>query len=616
MVLNLARKWRSRQFETVIGQHLPIRMLKNSLYAQQFFPVYLFAGLRGCGKTTTARIFAAAVNCAQHANFCKEPTKYVIPCLSCHSCTAFANGNHPDFIEIDAASHTGVDNVRAIIEAASLLPVLGTKKIYLIDEAHMLSKAAFNALLKILEEPPVSVLFLLATTESSKIIDTVRSRCFQLFFKPIAIDELTQHLAYVCQQENIAINPEALTLIARASEGSARDALNIVERIRFADKGSTLATIQEILGFIDDTIVLQLLLAVFTKNHDAVTRTLTILCSSTPSVALWKKIIECLRGLIWFHQGHILPELAAYQTELQELKSHTTMPKIITMLELFYTHEQSFVRTTQPSILLETLLLKLLFDVPEKPQISAAPQRRISEQPTAVLGGTKNTPVQTIAPTYAPKPLPLATTQNLNQAVDTTLIPNDATPTDQYASKQDHQSEPWHHFLDSIESLKDPLISSIFKQATVEPLTATGHVQITFPQQLVFFNDWLEKSRNLWEPILHKVIGNHAKLLWSFNQAIAIKETKVFTSPESPAPEIIKPSESAPQQPKPQPAPTRFNANPYGKTTKRYLSESRVQPQGPQAKLLLKVFSGTLTIVQQQYTPPSLLNKEQEPTHE
>ena len=156
--LNLARKWRSRDFDHIIGQDLSVRILKNSLYLDHFFPVYLFAGQRGCGKTTTARVFASAINCEQFEQFRKQPKKHIVPCLACASCIAMLEGKHPDFIEMDAASHTGVDNIRSIIDASSLLPLMGRKKIYLIDEAHMLSKAAFNAFLKILEEPPASVL--------------------------------------------------------------------------------------------------------------------------------------------------------------------------------------------------------------------------------------------------------------------------------------------------------------------------------------------------------------------------------------------------------------------------------------------------------------------------
>ena len=191
--LNLARKLRPKNFDQIVGQSLSVRILKNGLYLNTFFPVYLFSGQRGCGKTTSARVFAAAINCQKLSDFQGNP-KQPIPCYECNSCINMVAGKHPDFIEIDAASHTGVDNVRQIIESSSFMPLMGRKKIYLIDEAHMLSKAAFNAFLKILEEPPATVLFILATTDIQRIIDTVRSRCFQIFFSSIAEVDLVNYL--------------------------------------------------------------------------------------------------------------------------------------------------------------------------------------------------------------------------------------------------------------------------------------------------------------------------------------------------------------------------------------------------------------------------------------
>jgi len=219
VTLNLARKWRSKQFNEIVGQELSVRILKNSLYKDKLFPVYLFSGQHGCGKTTTARVFAAAVNCEKLPEFRKAPQNVTLPCLACVSCTAMSKGQHPDFIEIDAASNTGVDNIRQIIDASALLPVMGTKKIYLIDEAHMLSKAAFNAFLKIMEEPPSSVLFVLATTDAQKIPE---SRCFQLLFDPVETSLLMGHLKFICEQESIAYEGTALSLIVRESAGSVR----------------------------------------------------------------------------------------------------------------------------------------------------------------------------------------------------------------------------------------------------------------------------------------------------------------------------------------------------------------------------------------------------------
>ncbi|HEB41719.1 MAG TPA: DNA polymerase III subunit gamma/tau, partial [Candidatus Dependentiae bacterium] len=262
ITLNLARKWRSQDFDHIIGQDLLIRMLKNSLYIGQYFPVYLFSGQRGCGKTTTARVFASALNCKRLAEFRKEPKNISIPCLTCDSCCAMREGKHPDFIEIDAASHTGVDNVRHIIESSSLLPLMGQKKIYLIDETHMLSKSAFNALLKILEEPPSSALFILATTNLDKIIDTVRSRCFQLFFAPVDQRPLLKHLNSICKQEGITCKTAALELIVSQTEGSVRDALNLLEQVRFSSSVVTKDAVLKVLGHIDDKQLINMLEAV------------------------------------------------------------------------------------------------------------------------------------------------------------------------------------------------------------------------------------------------------------------------------------------------------------------------------------------------------------------
>ena len=208
--LNLARKWRPENFDQIIGQDIPIRMLKNGLYLKKFFPVYLFAGQRGCGKTTSARVFGAAINCENLELFQKNPKENSLPCLKCNSCQSMLQANHPDFIEIDAASHTGVENVRNILEACSYMPIFGRKKIYLIDEAHMLSKAAFNAFLKILEEPPSSVLFILATTELQKFPQTVLSRCFQIAFKAVDNNSIKKRLKRGQSQiaYNLTLTPE------------------------------------------------------------------------------------------------------------------------------------------------------------------------------------------------------------------------------------------------------------------------------------------------------------------------------------------------------------------------------------------------------------------------
>src|SRR6185503_16129094 len=243
-----ARLWRPTTFDAVVGQEIPVRMLKNALYKNRFFPVYLFAGQHGCGKTSIARIFATALNCTSLPSWQADPQRLGIPCQSCLSCKQMSENKHPDFIEIDAASHTGVDDVRTILEASFYLPLLGLKKIYLIDEAHMLSKSAFNAFLKILEEPPASVLFMLATTDIQKIPETIRSRCFHIFLDPLPGPFLEAHLEKICTAHQLSVEREALSLIVRETSGSARDAINLLEKIRFYDTTVTKEAMLTILG--------------------------------------------------------------------------------------------------------------------------------------------------------------------------------------------------------------------------------------------------------------------------------------------------------------------------------------------------------------------------------
>lgn len=268
MSLNLARKWRSKNFEDIVGQDIIIKLLKNSLYKNIIFPSYLLSGMRGTGKTTIARVFAAALNCKLIEQFQIDPLNYKIPCLLCDSCIAMNKNNHPDFMEIDAASNTGVDNIRNIIETASFMPILGTRKIYLIDEAHMLSKAAFNALLKILEEPNFNIVFILATTEYNKIIDTIRSRSFQLIFDPIDKDSIIKQLEIICKNEDIKYDLKGLEFLAEESQGSLRDAINLLEKIRLYDVVIDENNISMILNYPSKNDLENLFLSLFNSNFN------------------------------------------------------------------------------------------------------------------------------------------------------------------------------------------------------------------------------------------------------------------------------------------------------------------------------------------------------------
>ncbi len=225
--LVLARKYRPSSFDDLIGQEPMVRTLTNAFALNRIHQAYILTGVRGVGKTTTARIIARALNCVG-ADGSGGPTPD--PCGTCANCVAILADRHPDVQEMDAASRTGVDDMREVIEATRFRPMQARTKVFIIDEVHMLSKAAFNGLLKTLEEPPEHVKFLFATTEIEKVPVTVRSRCQRFDLRRIEPERMVAHLASICAKEGVDIAPDALGLIARAAEGSVRDALSLLDQ--------------------------------------------------------------------------------------------------------------------------------------------------------------------------------------------------------------------------------------------------------------------------------------------------------------------------------------------------------------------------------------------------
>ncbi|MCZ8017487.1 DNA polymerase III subunit gamma/tau [Novosphingobium sp.] len=251
----LARKYRSQTFAELIGQDAMVQTLANAIKRDRLAHAFLMTGIRGVGKTSTARLIAKALNCVGPDG---QGGPTIDPCGQCEPCVAIAEGRHIDVIEMDAASHTGVDDVREIIEAVRYAAVSARYKIYIIDEVHMLSRNAFNALLKTLEEPPPHVKFLFATTEVDKLPVTVLSRCQRFDLKRIPAELLAEHFAMICGKEGVEAEAEALAMIAAAADGSVRDGLSILDQaIAHADLGGdgrvTAAQVQDMLGLADKT---------------------------------------------------------------------------------------------------------------------------------------------------------------------------------------------------------------------------------------------------------------------------------------------------------------------------------------------------------------------------
>ncbi len=297
----LARKYRPRHFDDLIGQETLVRTLTNAINSGRIAHAFMLTGIRGVGKTTTARIIAKALNYTGPDGK-GEPTAG--PTDDCETCKAIAEDRHPDVLEMDAASHTGVDDIRDLLDGARYAPVSARYKIYIIDEVHMLSKSAFNALLKTLEEPPPHVKFIFATTEIRKVPVTVLSRCQRFDLRRVDIDVLKTHYRGICEKENFEIDEDALTLIARAADGSVRDGLSLLDQAMTLSSGKIdTRQVEGMLGLSGRGQLLELLEKVLTgRIANALSVTTDMHKNGTDPVLVMQDLLDCV---------HILSRLKA-----------------------------------------------------------------------------------------------------------------------------------------------------------------------------------------------------------------------------------------------------------------------------------------------------------------
>ena len=289
--LALYRKYRPQTFEEVVGQQYVTKILKNTIDRNMTSHAYLFSGPRGTGKTTIAKLIAKLLNCESPIND--------IPCEKCPSCIAFNEKNHPDIIEMDAASNNGVDEIREIRDKVTLMPSISKYKVYIIDEVHMLSIGAFNALLKTLEEPPQHVIFILATTELYKVPATIISRCQCFNFEKISEEDIVKKLKYIVEKENIKVEEEVLKLIAKYSDGGLRDAINLLDKLACCSTNITIDDFYEIKGIVKEEELFDIVSALVNGNTKEALEKLDYLGKKGKNLILFAtELIEYLKNML------------------------------------------------------------------------------------------------------------------------------------------------------------------------------------------------------------------------------------------------------------------------------------------------------------------------------
>lgn len=360
MYLALYRKYRPRTFNEVIGQDHIVKTLINQIKLDKISHAYLFCGSRGTGKTSTAKIFAKAINCVN--------SKDGSPCLECDVCKSL-DGTNIDVLEIDAASNNGVDEIRDLREKVKYPPVVGKYKVYIIDEVHMLSTSAFNALLKTLEEPPAHTVFVLATTEVHKLPATILSRCLRFDFKLVSLEELSSLLKKVLDSEKVKYDEQAINIIARAGEGSVRDTLSIADRcVSFAGDELTYQKVLAVLGVSEREVLIKITDHILSKNvGEALVELDSVLSQGKSPLVFSNDLISYFRDLLLVYTlSDKSREIVVVKDDIfEKMKAQATKENYAVMvkaIEVLSEIEQELRYSVQPRIVLETAIIKVITD--------------------------------------------------------------------------------------------------------------------------------------------------------------------------------------------------------------------------------------------------------------
>lgn len=505
----LARKWRPAQFSDIVGQTHIVKTLTNAIREQRVHQAYLFTGSRGIGKTSIARIFAKALRCDQ----VQLQTGELRSCDVCASCREITAGNSVDVMEIDGASNNGVESVREIRENAKYMPSTGTRKIYIIDEVHMLTTAAFNALLKTLEEPPSHVIFIFATTEPHKIPVTILSRCQRFDYRKVTSSQIQTRLEEVAKSEGIDAETGSFALMARAAEGSMRDALSILDQvIAFSGNRISVQSTRESIGLVDGQAVLDILSHVFQKKPKEALQVVHQAYQQGHDLRVFtRSLIEFLHGAILVKIGATestsLNLSAEEQTELQNLVQYRSLEEMELIFQVLHHGLEWIARSPQPKLVLDVLLIKCataealvsLNTIPAS--ASPSPQKEVPAQAQPL-------PAQSVQ-AQVTQPVPPPTPES--PVIETQKAP---TPPGE---------KSWVGFIQHIRRSR-PLLASILEHSNDNrlPQSNTEHyLSIFFAPTDAYFKEQLQ-SRSYQEQLIHfarEYFGNSVRLQVELKEA-------------------------------------------------------------------------------------------------